>query len=173
MKNTFGIPVDTSALIYVAKCDGFRVFARCLPVLHAPATVWTEAVDGGERIGAPEVVRIREAEAVGSVQRVDLERGQAQDARSLARAHRLGQGESEVLALARGHGACVIDEGRGTRVATALGLSAIPTILVPAFGARAGAITKRIALAMVRCLATVSSARGDVVFRIEEALKGR
>ena len=167
------IPVDASSLIYIAKCDGFRVFARCVPVLIAPPAVWSEAVDAGERIAAPEVVRIREAEAAGSLQRVDLEREQAKDARSLSRRHGLGQGESEVLALARAQGVCVIDEGRGTRVAKALGIEAIPTLLVPAFGARAGMITRRVGLAMLRCLAIVSSARAEVVFRIEEAFKGR
>src|SRR6266508_1601994 len=131
------VPADASTLIYLAKADAFMEVGLCVAGLLAPPSVWREAVVDGERIGALEVPRIRAAQ---SLRQVDLSEAQGALARTLASEHRLGAGESEVLALGRSAGYAVVDEGRGARVARSLGIVAISTLFLPVLGRRGGAL---------------------------------
>ena len=56
------IPADASSMIYVAKANAFELLHRVFPRVDVPPAVWREAVIRGEEKGAPEVIRIRQAE---------------------------------------------------------------------------------------------------------------
>jgi predicted nucleic acid-binding protein len=168
-----GVPADASSLIYVAKCDSFREVQVCVPLILVSPSVWEEAVDAGERIGAPEVALIKAAAETGWLQRATLETGTARLARSLAAGERLGRGESEVLALGRLVGRCIIDEGRAARVAASMGIASVPTLLLPALGYRSDRLGRSEAIELMRCLAVVTGATAAVVFAAEELLGGR
>jgi predicted nucleic acid-binding protein len=172
MEQEKGIPADASSLIYIAKCDAFREMARCVPLVLVPLAVWEEAVEAGDRIGAPEVGRIKQASRVGLLERVDLSAGEIRVAHTLAETHRVGRGESEVLVLGKRHGRCIVDEGRASRVALSMGITPIPTLLLPVLGYRSGAIGRRGALDLIRRLAVVAGAKAEVVFAIEAELSG-
>src|SRR5438552_1395668 len=103
-------PADASSLIYIAKCDAFDEVARCVSHFLITPSVWEEPVEAGERIRAPEVSRIRKAHRSGLLRRIPLNEDEMKVARSWAKTYRLGRGESEVLAVARRVGRCVIDE---------------------------------------------------------------
>src|SRR3990172_1059072 len=94
------LPGDASSLIYIAKADAFEEIMSCVVAIEVPPSVWHEAVEEGERVGAPEVPRIRDAGPRGLPRRAGREEPQAALAASIAAEHRLGRGESEVLALA-------------------------------------------------------------------------
>ena len=99
-----GVPGDASTLIYLAKADAFEdVSAIVARVLVSPA-VWWEAVDEGERIRAPDVVRIREAAGQGSLVRVELSSGE----RALAHSRERKHGRASRDALEQGAGATVV-----------------------------------------------------------------
>jgi predicted nucleic acid-binding protein len=140
-------PADASTLIYIAKADAFGELAKCLRHLLAPPGVWREAVVEGERIGATEVSRIRAVE------------------------NRLGTGESEVLAVGTSLGQVIIDEGRASRVARALGLIALSTLFLPILGCRSGRLPAADAVIVLRRLAAVTGARSDAVQKLEEELR--
>lgn len=166
-------PVDASTIIYIAKADAFEDVALCVPRLLIPPAVWHEAVDEGERIGAFEVPRIRAAGTAGTVQTVELSASKHGLAATIATQHRLGRGESEVLAVGRRTGACIVDEGRASRVARALGLAPVSTLFLPVAGVSSGRLSPRDARALLGRLAAVTGARVDVVQRIEQELKGK
>src|SRR5712691_10977608 len=167
-----GAPTDASSVIYIAKCDAFGQIARCIQLLVLPPAVWREAVEAGEAIGAPEVIRIRKASEAGLLQRRELNREEGRLAHTLAESEHLGAGESQVLAMARAVGRCVVDEGRASRVAKALGVTPIPTLLLPVLGYPSGRIEGGEALELVKRLAVVTGVRAEVVFAIEQALLG-
>lgn len=168
------LPCDASTLIYLAKADAFAEAARCLGPLVVTPAVWREAVEEGERIGAAEVPRIREAERSGILHRVVLDEPEQQLSESIASEQRLGAGESEVLALGTTIGQAVIDEGRASRVAESLGITPISTLFVPLVGHRKRILSHSEALDLLRRLAIVAGARADVVFALEKGLrKGR
>src|SRR5207342_3321411 len=127
-------PVDASTIIYIAKADAFEDVGRVISTLLVPAAVWREAVVEGERIGAFEVPRIRAAEVAGVIKRVELSAAEQRAAQGIADEHGLGKGESEVLAVAQRLGRAVVDEGRASRVAHLLGVSAVSTLLLPVVG---------------------------------------
>jgi predicted nucleic acid-binding protein len=164
------LPCDASTLIYLAKADAFAEGARCLGPLVVTPSVWREAVEG-ERIGAADVPRIREAERSGILHRLVLDESDQQLAESIATEHRLGAGESEVLALGRAIGRAVVDEGRASRVAESLGITPISTLFVPLVGLREQLLSQREALDLLRRLAVVAGARAEVVFALEEELR--
>jgi predicted nucleic acid-binding protein len=163
--------VDASTLIYVAKAGAFDGVARCVETLAVPPAVWEESVVAGERIGAAEVGAIRAAEGRARLRRVRLQPSAARTADRIAAEHRLGRGESEVLALALAQDrVAVIDEGRATRVAQALGLLPISTLFLPLVGRRRGSLARDAALDLLRRLAAVTGARADAVFAIERVI---
>lgn len=165
------VPGDASTLIYLAKADVFQAAASCVPTILAPPSVWRESVEAGEELGYPDVPRIRTAEATGSVRRVELSTADAAAAGSIATHHRLGLGESEVLALARTGRRALVDEGRAARAARALGIVPISTLFLPVLGRRRGALGTRDAVELLRSLAIVTGARAEVVFAIDRALR--
>ena len=130
-------PADASSLIYIAKADAFEEIMSCIDGIGVPPGVWHEAVDAGEEIGAAEVPRIRDAEARGFLQRLSLDEDQVALAASIASEHRLGRGESEVLALARPGTRAIVDEGRAARAARSLGIVPSPRFSSPSWDARA------------------------------------
>lgn len=164
-------PADASTLIYIAKADAFDDAADCATRLLVPPSAWREAVEQGEQIGAQEVPRIRDAVESGFLHLVELGRDEEALAGTIADEHRLGLGESEVLALGRALGTVVVDEGRATRVARALGIRPISTLFLPLVGRSRGKLESTDAIALLRRLAVVTGARAETVFVIEEALR--
>jgi predicted nucleic acid-binding protein len=145
---------------------------RVVGTVAVTPAVWDEVVEEGRRIGAPEVERVEAAAASGLLTRVDRTPQLRKAAEGIAITHRLGRGESEVLALAGLDGRCIVDEGRASRVASAMGLTPIPTLLIPVIGARSGVMTVREARALLRELAIAASARADLLLALEAELKG-
>jgi predicted nucleic acid-binding protein len=172
MKEEEAHPADASSLIYLAKCDAFTDLERFLPGLLVPPAVWEEAVEAGERIGAPDVTALRRAFDRGFLRRIGLRPAEARRAATLAETHRLGRGESEVLTMGRRFAWCVVDEGRASRVAATLGVATLPTLLLPVLGHRSGRMDAGEAMKLVRRLAVVAGARAEAVFAIEAELSG-
>ena len=165
------LPADASTLIYLAKADAFDEAAACVAGILVPPSVWREAVDEGERIGAIEVPRIRDATAARLLQRVDPSAAELALASVLAGQYRLGAGESEVLALGKPIGRAIVDEGRAARVAQSLGIVPVSTLFLPVLGRRAGALDGDEAIGFLRRLAVVMGARAETVFAIEKELR--
>lgn len=172
MKEEEELPADASTLIYLAKADAFTEAAECLASLLIPPSVWREAVEEGERIGAPEVPRIHAAVGASFIRRVSLGREEQRLADAIATEHRLGAGESEVLALAKAFGRAVIDEGRASRVAEALGIVPVSTLFLPVLGRQRG-MTAPGSIALLRRLAVVAGARAEAVLALEQYLRRR
>lgn len=165
-------PGDASTLIYIAKADAFEEAVTCVGPIGAPPTVWSESVEAGERIGAPEVTRIRAAAEMSLVRRENLDEEVDDLATSVATEHRLGGGESEVIALATRTGTALLDEGRATRAAAALGISVISTLFLPVVGLRSGRVDEERAVTLLRRLAPGTGATAAVVQTIEQHLRG-
>jgi len=165
------LPGDASTLIYLAKADAFEAAASCVTTILVPPAVWREAVDAGERLAYTDVPRIRDAEENGWLRRVDLSQDEQSLAATIAAEHRLGLGESEVLAFAQPLGRALVDEGRAARAARALGIVPISTLFLPALGRQSGRLSEAAALALLRKLAIVTGARAEAVFAIEEHLR--
>jgi hypothetical protein len=164
------LPADASSLIYLAKADAFQEVASCVRTIRVPPAVWREAVEDGERIGAPEVPRIRDALDAGALVRVTLSAAQSRHAGTIASENRIGSGESEVLALAEPGDRVILDEGRASRVAQALGVVPIPTLFIPVLGHRSGDLGFDDALDLLRRLAAVTGVRSDTALAIEQEL---
>lgn len=165
------LPGDASTLIYLAKADAFEAASFCVPGILVPSAVWREAVETGERFEYPDVPRIRGAEAAGLLRRIDLGEDEQAVAATIAAEHRLGLGESEVLAVGQRIGRALVDEGRAARAARSLGIVAISTLFLPALGRRREGLDETAAVALLRKLAIVTGARADVVFALEEQLR--
>lgn len=165
-----GLPADSSCLIYLARIDGFPRAARCVAALLVGAAVWREAVEDGERYGYEDAQRIRDAEGTGFVRRVELDAAVETVAGDLATTWRLGQGESEALALASDVGRAVVDDGRAARVAVALGIEPVSTLFLPALGSQRE-LQRMEAIRFLRELAVVMSARAEAVFEVEEFIR--
>ena len=164
-------PADASSLIYIAKADAFEEIMSCIGGICVPPGVWQEAVDAGEEIGATEVPRIRDAEARGFLQRVSLNEDQVALAASIASEHRLGRGESEVLALARPGTRAIVDEGRAARAARSLGIVSVSTLFLPVLGCERGRLDADEAVALLRRLAIPTGATAKAVYAIEDHLR--
>jgi predicted nucleic acid-binding protein len=164
------LPADASCLIYLARIDGFPRASRCVGSLVVGAAVWREAVEDAERYGYDDARRIRLAQEIGFVRRVGLDVEAAALAGSLATTWRLGQGESEALALGRELGRAVVDDGRAARVAVALGIEPVSTLFLPALGARRG-LERENAIRLLRELAVVMNVRAEAVFAVEEFIR--
>lgn len=165
------LPGDASTLIYLAKADAFDAASSCISSILVPPAVWREAVEAGERLAYPDVPRIREAEANGWLRRIDLDDEDQSLAGTIAVEHRLGSGESEVLAVGQTTGRALVDEGRAARAARALGIVPVSTLFLPVLGNRSGHLDETSALVLLRKLAIVTGARAEAVFAIEEHLR--
>lgn len=170
MESPEDLPADATCLIYLAKIDSFESVALCVPRLLVAPGVWREAVLDGERLGYADPARIRQADTVGFLVRSDLDVATARQASVIAESWRLGQGESETLALGLERGKAIVDDGRAARVAQAIGVEPVSTLFLPALGALRG--TKRdVALELLHALAVVASARAESVLVIEEFVR--
>lgn len=164
------LPGDASTLIYLAKADAFTDAPGCIDRILVPPSVWREAVEDGERFSYPDVPRIRVAAEDGFVSRVELDDAAQALAGTIATEHRLGVGESEVLALGRGGGRALVDDGRAARVASALGIVPVSTLFLPVLGCRRG-MGQAAAIDFLRRLAIVTGARAETVFEIERFIE--
>jgi hypothetical protein len=164
------LPGDASTLIYLAKADVFEAAAACVSTILVPPSVWTEAVAAGERFEYPDVPRIRDALDAGWLRRIELTDEQQALAGTIASEHRIGLGESEVLAAGRSSGRAIVDEGRATRAARSLGIVPISTLFLPVLGHLGGGLDEADALSLLRRLAVVTGARAETVFAIEAHL---
>ncbi len=96
-----GIPGDASTLIYLAKANVFERAHQCVSTILVSPSVWREAVDQGERIGALGIPHIRAAADAGSLRLVELSEREEALASAIAGADRLGAGEQAVELLWR------------------------------------------------------------------------
>lgn len=163
------LPGDASTLIYLAKADAFDDAQNCVDSILVPPGVWREAVEDAELLSYPDVPRIRAAASAGFVLPIQLEADDQDLAASIATEHRLGVGESEVLALGIDRGRALVDDGRAARVAAALGVVPISTLFLPVLGRRR-TLSATAAKALLRKLAIVTSARAETVYEIESAI---
>jgi predicted nucleic acid-binding protein len=162
------VPADASTLIYIARADAFTEVSRCVAAILVIPAVWREAVVDGERIGAPEVPRIR---AAHSLRRVELSQLDGAAAATISSNHRLGAGESEVIALGQGIGYALVDEGRGVKVARSLRIRALSTLFLPVLGRRSGGLDAGEAVALLHRLAAVTGARAEAVMALERRIR--
>lgn len=167
------VPGDASTLIYLAKADAFTEASTCIRTILVTPAVWREAVEEGERIGAPEVGRIRAAQERGLLRRVALSPDAEVEAEAIRASHRLGLGESEVIALGRGLGWAIVDEGRASRVARSLGIRTLSTLFLPVMGHRKRELTQQEATELLRRLAVAANASAEAVLAIERHLGGQ
>ncbi len=167
------VPADASSLIYLAKADAFDAATRVARPILAPPSVWREAVIAGGEVGAAEVPRIRLAEEQGLLERVELADSETLRAARIAAHHRLGAGESEVLAIASITGWAIVDEGRATRVARSLGVTPVSTLFLAIAGYAAGDLDQGQALELLRRVAIVLGVRSDVTLALEHELRRR
>ena len=72
------------------------------------------------------------------MRRVDLDPETAAFAGGLAATWKLGQGETEALALGRERGRAVVDDGRAARVAVTIGIVPVSTLFLPGSGVLRG-----------------------------------
>ena len=167
------VPADASSLIYLAKADAFELAGRVVkPILVSPS-VWREAVVAGEEVGAAEVPRILAAEERGVLKRIELAESESSRATGIGAQHRLGSGESEVLAVTPLGQWAIVDEGRATRVARALGLIPVSTLFLPLVGRRGGDLDLDLALELFHRIAAVIGVRSDVSLALEQELRRR
>lgn len=161
------LPGDASTLIYLAKADAFADARSCIGRILVPPSVWREAVEDAERLAYPDVPQIRVAAASDFVARVELDEIARAMAGTIATEHRLGVGESEVLALGRSVGRALLDDGRAARVALGLGVEPVSTLFLPVLGYRRRTLDRTSAIAFLRQLAIVTGARAEAVYEIE------
>src|SRR5215211_5585126 len=162
---------DASSLIYLAKADAFEDAVAAVGVLLIPSAVWDEAVVAGEQIGATEVPRMHAAVQRGLARRIELDDEQRALATTIRTEHRLGAGESEVLAWGVESRCALLDEGRATRVAERLGVVPVSTLFLPLVGRRDRALDEERALSFLRKVAVVTGARAETTFVIERHIR--
>jgi predicted nucleic acid-binding protein len=167
-----GVPSDATTLIYLAKADSFSLVEQAGFTLSCPAAVWREAVEDGEAGAYEDVQSIRDAEATGWVRRVSLTRAQEATASAIATTHRVGQGESEVLALAASGGRALLDDGRAARVAESIGVMPISTLFLPAIAAARGSLSHAAAIEALRAIARAAGARAEAIIEVERFIGG-
>jgi predicted nucleic acid-binding protein len=162
-----GTPIDASTLIYLAKADAFREAHAIVGPMLVPEAVWRETVDAGERKGERDPARIRAALRDGRLRRVSLTAAERRAAVGLAARHRLGPGESQVLAAAGKRVRLLIDDGRAARVAAGLGFVPISAVFIPVLGVRENRLAPPAAIELLRRIAAVVGIRAGVLMRLE------
>lgn len=170
MDHAPGIPIDASTLIYLAKADALKDAFGIVGPLAVPPAVWMETVEAGERKGAAEAAVLRVASDRGLLVRIPLDRSASRRATTLARVHRIGRGESQVMAAAEPGGWVLMDDGRASRVAAALGYGPISTVYLPVLGYRLARISARAAQELLIRLTQVVAVRAGVLVRLQAAI---
>jgi predicted nucleic acid-binding protein len=165
-----GILVDTSALIYLAKADAFREAYDSVGSMLIPPAVWQEAVEAGIRRGVSDPEVILKAQDADWVRAVSIPSRVEELAHGLAERYRIGQGESQVLAMAKRETRVVIDDLRATRVAVALGYLPVPTVFLPIVGMRERGLPRQRATEMLRRLAGVVTLSAGQTARLQTLL---
>jgi predicted nucleic acid-binding protein len=165
------VPADASSLIYLAKAEAFELAGRIARPILVPPSVWREAVVSGQEVGAPEVPRILAAEREGLLQRVQLAESEIRLAGTIATRHRLGSGESEVLAITPLGGWAIVDEGRATRVARSRGVVPISTVFLSVLGYMSGDLDVDEAREFLDRTASAVGLRADALLALERQLR--
>jgi len=165
------MPADATPFIYLAKADAFALAPACGMLLIATPAVWRESVDECEPAEYADAATIRVAEEAGWIRRAGLTEAQARTASQLGSMHRLGQGESETLAIAQPRSRVLVDDGRASRVAEALGLEPISTLFLPLLAVRARRLGGTEAKEQLRALARVANARAEAVIELERLIE--
>ncbi len=75
------------------------------------------------------------------------------------------------MALKRG-GTAVIDEGKATRVAQALGVRSVSTLFVPIIGFRKATLDRKGAEELLKTLAVVTGAKAETLIELSGHLGG-
>ena len=166
-----GIPLDASALIYLAKSGGLPAASACFGVLLIPPAVWNEVIVAGMQRGSTEVASILTAVDSGLVRAISLDAPLRRRALKLAAQFGLGAGESEVLALGATHEVVLLDEHRATRASKALGITAIETVLIPALCVQARVLDASAAIDLLRSIARHTVVRAEMVRRVEQLIE--
>jgi predicted nucleic acid-binding protein len=171
MDESEDVPCDAPTLIYLAKADAFdELLPHCAMRLVVTPGVWREAVEDGEAAGYADASVIREAEMAGHVTRVELSQSEAQRASTIASAHRLGQGESETLAIATPDGHVLVDDGRASRVALAMGYVPMSTLFLPLLAVQRRSLAGRRGKGVLRRIAQAANARAEAVIDLERRI---
>ena len=128
--------VDASALIALAKTGRLRLLPEVYGEGAITPAVRREVVEEGRAVGAPEVRKIERAIEVQWIREVRLTVAEKKLARQMVTGARLGQGESESLALARSRNwTVVLDDKEARWLAETAGVEYLGTagVLLEAF----------------------------------------
>jgi predicted nucleic acid-binding protein len=142
-------------LIYLAKAEAFREAHASIGEMLVPPAVWREAVEMGIKKAVPDPEAILRAQSAGWVRTIAIPERMEKSAHELADRYRIGEGESQVLAMAQRASRVVIDDLRATRVAVALGYVPVPTVFLPILGMRERRLSRQCATETLRRLARV------------------
>jgi len=162
---------DASTVIYLAKADALEEAHALLGALLIPPAVWGEVVGTGKSGEQLDQARIRSALDRGVLGLVELEPLEASRAIVIGGRHRIGLGESQLLAIARKGSLVLMDERRGARIARRFGVVPIRTMSIPLVGVRRGLITRPAALSLLRRLAVVTGVRAELFMRLEDEIR--
>ena len=162
---------DTSPLIHLAKAGALEEARSIVGVIAVVPAVWREAVESGEHKGAPDSAAIRRARTDGCLRTVSLDGAERKAAGILARRHRLGGGESEVLAVALRSQWILMDDGRARRVAEHLGFAPVSTISLPVLGRNLRLLERNQARALLSRLGKVVGVRADTLAEFESKIE--
>ncbi len=122
------IVADASPLIALAKLRRLGILRDMYGNITIAPAVRAETIDAGRAISAPGVVQLEAAVEYGWLQEVRLTDGERDVARRLIELSRLGPGEAESIALARGKSLrLVVDDKEARNVAAAASVEYVGT----------------------------------------------
>ncbi len=131
--------LDSTPLIALARAGALDVVCRIEARFLVPPTVADEVVEGGRRIGAPDVAAVVERIEDGTIEIVSVKKTEA--VARLAENPRLSPADSECLGLAAERNAVLVADEKDLRAAaSALGVEVGGSLSLLAMGVKAGII---------------------------------